>query len=299
MDTALTLNSLTKSFGSNRGIENVTLSVKPGEIVGFLGPNGAGKTTTINLIMGFTSPTSGYAEVFGHNSTTQGIKARQSIGFLSNDMSLDEGLTGAQEIEYLGKLYGSMDTQYITELANRLNVELDKKTRNLSRGNKQKIGLLSALMHKPEILILDEPTSGLDPLIQATFNSIILEHKKAGRTAFISSHVLSEVEELCDRFIFIREGKIIADKTPDQLKKHAARHVSITSSSVAKLHSILNELKGVEDVNIHESTVSFLFSGDINQLLREISKLKILSLEIHEADLEQVFMNYYEGQGTK
>lgn len=298
MDAALTLSSLTKSFGKNRGVTDISLDVKPGEIVGFLGPNGAGKTTTINMILGFTQPTSGSVQVFGKDSTLEGTVARRTIGFLSNDMALDEGLTARQELEFLGKLHGNYDEPYALELADRLGAELDKKIRTLSRGNKQKIGLISALMHKPEILILDEPTSGLDPLIQATFNAIILEHKAAGRTAFISSHVLSEVEELCDRFIFIREGTLLADKSLKELRSKTARHVSAHSRQAESLYNALKTIDNVDALTKNGASVTFLFSGDPNKLVSILSKFKLDTLQITETELEQVFMNYYEGQDT-
>lgn len=296
MKSSLALKSLTKSFGSSRGIENVNLLVKPGEIVGFLGPNGAGKTTTINMIMGFTKPTSGTVLVFGNDTVTKGTVARHKIGYLSNDMTLDEGLTGKQELAYLGSLTGSYDEQYMLELSKRLGAELDKKIRNLSRGNKQKIGLVSALMHKPDILILDEPTSGLDPLIQATFNAIILEHKNAGKAAFISSHVLSEVEEICDRFVFIQEGHIIADKTLAELRSQTAREITIQSSSSSAVVKILKSINGTDKLTTTGHTITCLFTGDINQLIKSLATHDIRSLSIQETDLEKVFMNYYENQ---
>jgi ABC-2 type transport system ATP-binding protein len=298
MTEAICLDKITKTFGKNRGVESLNLSVEPGEIVGFLGPNGAGKTTTINMLMGFTKPTSGKALIFGRDVLNHGPATRRQIGFLSSDMALDDSLTGRQELEYLGSLYGDYDKPYMLELANRLDAELDKKIRNLSRGNKQKIGLVSALMHKPDILILDEPTSGLDPLIQATFNAIILEHRKAGRTAFISSHVLSEVEELCDRFVFIREGRIIADKTLAQLREQTARQVTIRSKNATTIKNQLKNIPGIDQLSIASATVSFVFTGEINDLVRMLAKQDIQSLRISETDLEQVFMNYYEGEGV-
>src|SRR3989344_4975975 len=198
MRPVIKLNKVTKMYGSSRGVENVSLSVKKGEIFGFLGPNGAGKTTTISLIVDLIRPTSGSIKIFGLDSVENSQEIRQRIGFLAGDFTLDDGLSGWQQLEYFGNLRGNFDKQYVRELAERLACNLNKKFKTLSKGNKQKVGLISALMHKPELLIFDEPTSGLDPLVQEEFHAIIREHQAKGGTAFISSHLLSEIQEICD-----------------------------------------------------------------------------------------------------
>lgn len=288
------LKQLTKFYGKYRGVEGVQLTVRQGTIFGFLGPNGAGKTTTISMMMSLISPTSGSVRLFGQDNEKYDTQNRAKIGYLAGDMALDAGLTGWQELEYLGNLRGSFDKAYVAELANRLQCDLTRKIKTLSRGNKQKIGLISALMHKPDLLVLDEPTSGLDPLIQAQFNEIIHEHKKAGRSAFISSHVLSEVQEICDEVGFIKEGKLIASMPLKDLFKTAPKRVSITLRGKELVD--FNKLKGVNRTEKIGNVVSFTYSGNTNQLLKLLTGQPMDDIVITDADLENVFMNYYEGE---
>jgi ABC-2 type transport system ATP-binding protein len=291
--TVLEIKNLTRSYGKIRGIENISLNLNKAEIFGFLGPNGAGKTTTINMLLNFMKPSSGSIEIFGLNNQEHGIEIRARIGYLAGDMALEGGLTGWQQLEYLGNIRGNYNYEYISELANRLSCDLSRKIKTLSRGNRQKVGLISALMHRPELLILDEPTSGLDPIMQSEFNKIILEHKKAGGTAFISSHVLSEVQELCDRVAFIREGKLIANKPLKDIIKGAPKHIKIISSDSSELKKIDN-LKLIKNTQIKGSVLNGVYSDNINYLLSAISKFKIDDISIFDADLESIFMEYYE-----
>ncbi|HSX23886.1 MAG TPA: ABC transporter ATP-binding protein [Candidatus Saccharimonadales bacterium] len=195
MATLIELDRLTKNYGSSRGVSDVSLKIPEGTIFGFLGPNGAGKTTTISMLVDLIRPTSGTVSIFGMDAQKDGVAIRQRTGFLAGDFALDNDLTGWQQLEYFAHLRtGGLNKKYVTELAQRLSCDLNKKFKALSRGNRQKVGLISALMHEPELLIFDEPTTGLDPLIQAEFNNIISEHQRKGRTAFISSHTLPEVQ---------------------------------------------------------------------------------------------------------
>ena len=292
MQAVIKIENLTKMYGKSRGVSNVTLDVPSGTIFGFLGPNGAGKSTTINMLINLTKPTYGQVEIFGLDSQKDGLTIRKDIGFLSSDMSLDGHLTGWQQLEYFGHLRGNFDKKYVRELAKRLDSDLGLRTKNLSRGNRQKIGLISALMHKPKLLILDEPTSGLDPLIQAEFNKIILEHKAAGNTTFISSHVLSEVQELCDHVAFIRAGELIVNTTVQELAKNAPRHVRITSED-KKLLGAIKKLKNVSELYAHKHTLRFAFAGDNNALLEVLSRHKINDIIIENTDLESTFMTFY------
>ena len=198
MTAVIELKNLTKNYGKNRGVSDVTLVVPEGSVFGFLGPNGAGKTTTISMLVDLIRPTSGTVKIFGQDNREHSVENRQKIGFLAGDMAMDNALTGWQQLEYLANLRGGLNRQHAGELAERLKCDLNRKFKTLSSGNRQKIGLIAALMHDPELLIFDEPTSGLDPITQAEFNKIVLEHKAAGKTAFISSHMLSEVQEICD-----------------------------------------------------------------------------------------------------
>lgn len=296
MHNVIELDNVTKTYGKARGIQNVTLEVPEGCVFGFLGPNGAGKTTTISLLINLTRPTSGKIRLFGQDHQTYGLENRRRIGFLAGDMALDKQLTGWQQLEYLGNLRGHFDRQYVRQLAKRLDCDLQRKIKTLSRGNRQKVALIAALMHKPDLLILDEPTSGLDPLIQAEFNKIVLEHKAAGKTVFISSHVLSEVQELCDQIAIIRQGKIVANTSIADLTSTNIRQVRIVTPN--KPIPYITGLKGVEHPVAQGNTLQFTFSGDINELLSTLSKKPLINVTIQQASLEEIFMKYYEGDGS-
>lgn len=293
MATALRLEGLTKTFGKHRGVSELNLAVEEGSVVGFLGPNGAGKSTTINLLMGYTKPSSGHATIFGKDAWRESVAIHGATGFLANDLALDGNLTGLQLLAYYGKMRGNYPATYVQELAKRLDCNLERKIKTLSRGNKQKVALIAALMHKPKLLLLDEPTSGLDPLVQAEFNQIILEHKAAGRTAFISSHVLSEVQELCDRMVFIRQGKIIADTTFAELTEAAPKQVKITTND-QKLTTHLKTLRGVSDFSAKNQLVSFAYTGKPQPLLNCLHGKNVDDITIQDANLENLFMEYYE-----
>lgn len=290
--TVVELKKLTKFYGKYRGAEDINLKVQSGTIFGFLGPNGAGKTTTISMMIGLLNPTAGSIKLFGKENETHLLDSQAKIGYLAGDMALDGGLTGWQELEYFGKLRGNFDKVYIKELAERLECNLNRKIKTLSRGNKQKVALISALMHKPDLLILDEPTSGLDPLIQMEFNEIIHEHKKAGKTAFISSHVLSEVQEICDQVGFIKEGKLIANMPLRDLFKSAPKQISLVLRGKELVQ--FEKIKGVLHVERSGDTIHFTYSGNMSQLLKLLSGQPMKDISISDADLETVFMKYYQ-----
>jgi ABC-2 type transport system ATP-binding protein len=295
------LEHLTKRYpGSNvDALHDVSLTVGAGQIFGFLGPNGAGKTTTISMMVNLMRPTSGGIKLFGRDSQTYGLENRARIGFLAGDMALDRGLTGWQQLEYCGNLRGSFDKVYVRELAKRFDCSLNKKVKTLSRGNRQKVGLIAALMHKPDLLILDEPTSGLDPLIQAEFNKIALEHQRAGKTTFMSSHVLSEVQELCDQLAIIREGKVVTHKSLKDIVAAAPRIVRLTGSGSKHPAPLVKGLKGVDNLVRHDHSVSFSFTGDINDLLARLAKQQLRNVTIQNAELEDIFMSYYAASQEK
>lgn len=294
MTDVIQLHRLTKLYGSSVGVRNVSLSVPKGSVFGFLGPNGAGKTTTISMLVDFIRPTSGSVKLFGLDAREQATEIHRRIGFLAGDMAMDRGLTGWQQLEYLGNLRGNFDKAYVRELAKRLDCNLNRKFKKLSRGNRQKVGLIAALMHRPELLILDEPTSGLDPLIQAEFNKIILEHQAAGGTTFISSHVLSEVQEICDTAAFIRQGKIVDIKPIADLTKQAPKQFRLTGAT-PELIDKLGQLKGLVIVKDGGQQLSGTYQGDVNRLLKLLSQYKLTDFTFQEPDLESLFMKYYEG----
>lgn len=289
------LQGLTKRYPGTTvdALHDVSISVLPGQIFGFLGPNGAGKTTTISMMVNLLCPTSGSIRLFGKDIQQFGLESRARIGFLAGDMALDKGLTGWQQLEYFGHLRGTFDKTYVRELAKRFDCNLHKKIKTLSRGNRQKVGLIGALMHKPDLLILDEPTSGLDPLIQAEFNKIILEHQQEGKTTFMSSHVLSEVQELCDQLAIIRSGKVVTHTSLKDIIAAAPRIVRLTGNGSQQPASLLKDLKGVGNLVRHDHSVSFSFTGDINDLLVRLTKQKLRNVTIQNAELEDIFMGYY------
>jgi ABC-2 type transport system ATP-binding protein len=292
MQPVLKLNKVTKLYGKAVGVQGVSFEVEPGTVFGFLGPNGAGKTTTISMMVDLLRPTEGNIEVFGLNSVRDSVAIRRRIGFLAGDMSLDRSLTGWQQLEYLGNLHGQFDRQYVRELAERLDCRLERSFKTLSRGNKQKVGLVAALMHKPDLLILDEPTSGLDPLIQAEFNKLVLEHKRAGKTVFISSHVLSEVQEICDTVTFIRDGKIIDTKQMSSFGTELPKMFRVQGGG----KTLQTQLRGLQGVKALEGTAADMtgtFSGDVNTLLKLVSKHNMKDFSLHDTDLETAFMKYY------
>ncbi len=293
--SVIRLKKLSKFYGKYRGVEDITLQVEAGSIFGFLGPNGAGKTTTISMMVGLLGPTSGSFSLFGRDNRVYSSENRARIGYLSGDMALDGSLTGWQELEYFGNLRGEFNKKYIEELANRLQCNLDRKIKTLSRGNKQKVGLIAALMHKPDLLILDEPTSGLDPLIQAEFNEIITEHKKAGRSAFISSHVLSEVQQICDEVGFIKEGRLLTTKPLKEILRAAPKQVRIVVKG--KIFSDFTKLVGAKNIQRIGNVITFSFSGNTGQLLKFLSTQASEDVTITDSDLETVFMNLYESNG--
>lgn len=286
------LKNVTKTYGSNRGVRNISLDVKQGSIFGFLGPNGAGKTTTISMLVDLLRPTKGSLNIFGLDTHKDGVAIRRRVGFLAGDFALDGSLTGWQQLTYFGNLHGGVNRQRAQQLAKRLDCNLSRQIKNLSRGNKQKVGLISALMHDPELLIFDEPTSGLDPLIQAEFNKILAEHQAQGKTAFISSHMLSEVQAICSEVGFIRDGKLIAVQKLDDLGKATTKHIHVVTTN-DKLVKELRQLNGVK-IQLHEGkSLNFTLSGDINALLKLLASHEVTDVTITEADLETVFMEYY------
>ena len=296
-DTVIQLENVTKRYGDVIGVKDVSLRVNKGVVFGFLGPNGAGKSTTINMLLDFIRPTTGGVKLFGLDAQADSVQVRQRIGFLAGDMAMDQGLSGWQQLEYLGNLRGGFDGEYVAELAKRLDCDLGRKFKTLSRGNKQKVGLIAALMHKPELLILDEPTSGLDPLIQVEFNKIILERRAAGATTFVSSHVLSEVQEICDIVTFIRHGHIMDIKTMEQLFAEAPKQFRITAPNRTAIKADLAQLPGVHVESIDHSLTG-TYDGDVNKLLKLLAKHQLTDLSLQNTNLEATFMKYYEDEAT-
>jgi len=289
---AIELKNLTKNYGAARGIKRVSLSLELGTILGFLGPNGAGKSTTINVLLDFIRPTSGSAKIFGLDARHDSVQIHRRVGFLAGDMATDSNLTGWQQLEYFGWLRADFDKQYISSLAKRLDCDLNRKIKTLSRGNKQKVGLIASLMHKPDLLIFDEPTSGLDPLIQAEFNKILREHKQAGGSSFISSHVLGEIQEICDEVAFIREGRLVDIKPIEVIAKNLPRNIKVATKSKDLLNR-LTRFTGLSVAEKKDDVIQGTFSGDTNKLLRLLAGYTVESFSLSDVDLETVFIKYY------
>jgi len=286
---------LTKSYGRHRGIEDVTFSVGPGEVFGFLGPNGAGKTTTIRTLMDFIRPTSGRASIFGLDTRTGGLEIRARVGYLPGELELYEHMRGEELLRFLGNLRGGLDWRYVQHVAARLGADLDRRIGELSSGNKQKVGLIQAFMHRPELLILDEPTAGLDPLVQHELHGMIGEAAADGRTAFLSSHVLPEVEALCDRVGIIREGRLVAVEQIGALKARALRRLEIHFASPVPPDAFQN-LTGVRDVVTQDAVVRCTVVGSLDAVVKAAARYEVVNVVSHEPSLEEIFLAYYGGR---
>jgi ABC-2 type transport system ATP-binding protein len=296
----LSLRGVTKKFGSKAAVKDANLEVKKGEIFGFLGPNGAGKTTTIRMILDVLRPTAGEIFLFGRSSR-ETISTHGRIGYLSGDMVLDDDLTGGQYLSFVDHRYGGKSKARMHELAEVLHLDLRRKIGTYSRGNKQKVGLISALMHEPELLVLDEPTSGFDPLVQEKFMTLIQQFQGRGGTVFMSSHIISEVQRLCDRVAFIRNGQIVSIQSVEALAKKSTKevHVRVAEDYVQKLISASAKVTGLKLNTTHGNALTFTYTGDINVLLKFFAKHPLADLTIEEPELEQIFMSYYENDGDK
>jgi len=289
---------LTKRYGAKRGIEDVTFSVERGEVFGFLGPNGAGKTTTIRTLLDLLHPTSGSARIFGLDSHRDSVAIRARLGNLPGDFGYGRQATGRQAVRLLARLRGTDGLGRAAELAKRFRADLDRPLGQLSRGNRQKIGLILATFHSPELLILDEPTSGLDPLMQEEFLSLVAEERGRGCTVLLSSHELDEVERVCDRVGIVRDGRLIAVERIDDLLGKARRTATLELSDPSDLVADLRGLSGVADLHAADGKVSFKVAGDLDPVLKAIAKRHVVDMELTHSSLEEVFLTYYsEGEG--
>jgi ABC-2 type transport system ATP-binding protein len=294
MSLAIRTEKLTKSYGRKaRGIEEVDLAVEEGEVFGFLGPNGAGKTTTVRTLLGFLRPTGGRGEVFGLDIIKDSVGVRARIGNLPGEFALEDKMTGEGLLRFFARLRGVKDLGYARELAERLGAELHRPMRKLSRGNKQKIGLVQAMFHRPPLLILDEPTGGLDPLVQEEFLDIIEEVKAEGRTVFFSSHNLAEVERVCDRVGIIRGGRLVAVETTETLIDKSFRHVVLTFAEDVDPKAF-EALPGVKDFRAGGNRLAFTLYDDLDEMVKLAARHELVNMEYERPSLEEVFLTYYE-----
>jgi ABC-2 type transport system ATP-binding protein len=294
MTPVIEVSALTKRYGTARGIEEVTFAVEPGEVFGFLGPNGAGKTTTIRTLMGALHPTSGTARIFGIELREDTTPVRRRTGYLAGDVALYPHMTGRQLFTYFGALRGDVDRVTLDGLVERLDVDPDRKIEDLSHGNRQKVGLVQAFMHRPDLVILDEPTQGLDPLVQQTFHTIVDETRADGRTVFVSSHVLSEVERICDRVGIIREGRLVAVESVDALRHRAFRSFEVRFED-SPPREALRAIGGLTDLQVEGDLARFHLAGPPEELLRVLADRGVLDLVSEKPSLEDAFLAYYGG----
>ncbi len=297
MSAIIQTNQLTKSYGRSRGIIDVTFTIEEGEVFGFLGPNGAGKTTTMRVLMGLLRPNSGSASITGLDCWDQSTQLKKQVGYLPGEFAFDPGMRGAQILEYLGHLRGGVDQAYLRTLVERLDFDPSKRFREYSHGNKQKLGLVQAFMHKPRVLILDEPTLGLDPLNQQEFYQMLAEVRAGGRTVFLSSHILPEVEHTCDRVAIVREGRLVKIDHVTALKDIHQYDVEISfpgSASVDWFKHVAGVVSVVQGADEH--TLQLNVQGDLPEIIHIASQHNATNIATREPSLEEVFLRFYESE---
>jgi ABC-2 type transport system ATP-binding protein len=291
---AIQTTKLSKRYAKGKppALNEVDLSVYRGEIFGYLGPNGAGKTTTIRLLLDLIRPDSGSGQVLGMDVNAQSVDIRKRIGFLPGELNLWDGMTGKQVIRYLGALRGGVDQSYVGELIERIGFDTNKTVRSYSSGNRRKLGLILALMHRPELLILDEPTNGLDPLVQQTFQELMREAQAEGRTVFLSSHILTEVQQLCDRVAILRDGEIRATERVSDLV-HVSFHWVTLRFREPVSAQLLVGVSDVSDVSEQENALRFRLTGDFDPVLRALNSYYVVDVQTEDPTLEEIFLTYY------
>jgi len=288
--------ALTKSYGRRRGLAGLDLEVQPGEVYGFLGPNGAGKTTTIRILLDLIRPTSGRATIFGEEPRSGGPALRRRVGYLPGDFTVLGGQSGRELLTHLAHLRGGVTADRIDSLAGRLELDLSTRISKLSKGNRQKVGVVQAFMHQPELLILDEPTSGLDPIIQQRFLELVAEAREAGQTVFMSSHVLSEVQQSADRVGIIRDGGLVAVEAVESFRRRAVRRVEIEFDEPVPIEAF--RLPDVQDVRIEGTVLRCRLTGRPDGLVKAAARFGVAALKVEEPDLEELFLTYYRGEET-
>ena len=290
---AIETSKLTKIYDGNVGIKDVDLAVNQGEIFGFIGPNGAGKSTTIRTLLGLIKPTSGSAKIFGKDTIEHGPEVRKRIGYLPSEVFYYDGMRVKDLLRYSASFYDmtKLDIKKrMNNLADILDLDLNRKIDDLSYGNKKKVGIVQGLLHRPDLIILDEPTGGLDPLMQQTFFDLLREENKRGTTILFSSHILGEVQKLCDRVGIIKDGSLVKVENVSSLRERSYVRCRLESRKQVDL----SNFAGVSDFEISNNTVNFLYRGDVNVLLKKLSGYKLNSLYLEEPELEEIFMHYYQ-----
>ena len=295
--SAIRTEALTKRYGDFTAVTKLDLDVRPGEVFGFLGPNGAGKTTAIRTLLDEIRPSEGRASILGFDTHRDSVEIRRHIGYLPGDLAMYPNLTGRDTLRYFANLRGGVDWAYVDQLAERFSATLEKQVGELSSGNRQKIGLIQAFMNRPEVLIMDEPSAGLDPLVQQEFQHLMREVAAEGRTVFLSSHTLSEVQRAADRIGIIRGGKLIAVEQVASLRSKAVRHVVLHLETAADGEEVFRAVPGVREVKIDGRIVSLSLDGPIAPLLKVVSdNFTLADISVEEADLEDIFLTYYRDE---
>jgi len=289
--SVIEVNKLTKYYGKARGIEDVTFQVDEGEIFGFIGPNGAGKSTTIRLFLSLIYPSSGSAAIFGKDCNEYGPELRQDIGYLPSEVFYYERMKVIDLLKYSASFYEKDCTQRLHELAEIMELDLKRRIDDLSYGNKKKVGIVQGLLHQPKLLLLDEPTSGLDPLMQRKFFKLIRDENQRGATIFFSSHILGEVQRMCNRVAIIKEGSIINIQDIKTLQRDNYKKIRVAAEN---LDEVQFEIDGVSNLQKNNGAVRFFYKGNINQIMRKIGEIEISDVTIEEPTLEEIFMHYYE-----
>jgi ABC-2 type transport system ATP-binding protein len=288
---------LSKDYGSGRGLFGLDLEVRRGEVFGFLGPNGAGKSTTMRLLLDLIRPTSGAARVLGLDTVRDSLEIRRRVGFLPGDMALYPKLTGRATLDYLAQLRGGVDARVRDALVERFGADIDRPVRQLSTGNRQKLGLVQAFMHEPELLILDEPIAGLDPLVQQSFHSLLAEVSAQGRTVFLSSHTLSEVERVTQRLAILRQGRLVVVDSLENLRKVAVQRLEIEFSEPVAADEF-RALPGVTEAHAEGRTVTVGFEGSADTVVKAAAAHEVRAIRPREDDLEDIFLHYYRADSA-
>ncbi len=289
--SVIEVNHLTKYYGKSRGIIDLSFGVDEGEIFGFIGPNGAGKSTTIRLLLSLIHPTSGSATIFGKDCIKYGPELRREIGYLPSEVFYYDRMKVIDLLKYSASFYSQESTQRMNELAEVMELEMNRRIEDLSYGNRKKVGIVQGLLHRPKLLFLDEPTAGLDPLMQRKTFQLIREENQRGVTVFFSSHILGEVQRMCNRVAIIREGRIVEIADIRTLQQNNYKKVRVEAGDVDAAYF---DMPGVTNLERHDSVVRFFFKGDVNAVMHKISEIAVSDVTIEEPTLEEIFMHYYE-----